>query len=231
MEMFAGIAPLVKSGQPGNGSLWNLMSLTGLTTNLVADPAELPEPLSRLKRDPELGLGIAPQSPARMAAAYAVFADGGIYHDLAMIRSVTVDGRQVWSYSPAGAAVLPAVIAGRLGSIIATKLDNLGASTPEPEPFSFSRSGVSGTQDVVGVPGTIGGDDSAWYAGYAGDIVTAVGLWDQTTTARHRVVQLSLSGLGGVAAKQTVVWPTAIWAADTHMISPSSIRLPVRAGN
>ena len=222
MEMFAGIAPLVKSRQPGNGPLWNLMGLTGLTKNLVADPAELPEPLSKLRRDPELALGIAPESPARMAAAYAIFADGGIYHDLAMIRSVTVDGRQVWSYSPAGSTVLPAVIAGRIGSMIATKLDNLGASMPEPEPV-----GISGTQGIVGVPGTIGGDDSAWYAGYAGDIVTTVGLWDQSTTARHRVVQLSLAGLGGIAAKQTVVWPTAIWAADTHMISPSSIKLPV----
>jgi len=228
MEMFAGIAPLAKvARQPGGGPLWNLMSLTGLTKNLVANPAELPEPLSKLEKDPELALGIAPESPARMAAAYAIFADGGIYHDLAMIRSVTVDGRQVWSYSPAGAAVLPAVIAERFGTIIATKLGNLGASTPEPEPFSFSGAGTSSTQDALGIPGTIGGDDSAWYAGYVGDIVTTVGLWDQTATARHRVVQLSLSGLGGVAAKQTVAWPAAIWKADTSMISPPSSKPPV----
>jgi len=218
MELFAQVAPTSRAGL-GNGSLWHLMSVTGLTRNLVADPSELPEPLSKLKTDPELGLGIAPESPARMAAAYAIFANGGTYHDLAMIRSVTVDGRRVWSYSPAGTTVLPTVVASVLSRALAMRIGSV--STGAPRHVSFSAAGISGT------PGTIGGDDSAWYAGYDGDIVTAVGLWDQTTNARHQVVQLSLAGLGGVAAKQTVAFPTAIWTTDTSMIGPAATGLPV----
>jgi hypothetical protein len=107
--------------------------------------------------------------------------------------------------------VLSRALAMRIGSV----------STGAPQHVSFSAAGISGT------PGTIGGDDSAWYAGYDGDIVTAVGLWDQTTNARHQVVQLSLAGLGGVAAKQTVGFPTAIWTTDTSMIGPAATGLPV----
>jgi membrane peptidoglycan carboxypeptidase len=171
--------------------MWSLMSQIGLTRNLIADPAELPEPLSKLKTDPDLALGIAPESPARIADAFTIFANGGVYHDLAMIRSVAVEGRTVWTYVlPVGTRVLPDAFA-----------DFLGPQSP-------------------GVPGVIGGDESVWFTGISGAIVTAVGLWDQTVNAKHQVVQLSLAGLGGVPAGSSSSWPAAISKADMGAVTP-----------
>jgi membrane peptidoglycan carboxypeptidase len=181
MGMFAKAARM-----SGSGTLWGLMDKIGLTRNLIDNPAELPEPLRKLETDPSLALGIAPESPARIAAAFAVFPNGGMYHDLAMIGSVTVEGHQIWSYNPTGVPVLHPDVSRAFGMRF------------------FSD---------FGVPGTIGGDHTAWFTGYSGGTVTAVALWDQTTNASHQVVQQSLDGLGGVPAKRTVDWPVAIWEA------------------
>lgn len=215
MGAFAEIALFTRSPQRDASPLWGLMGKIGLTRNLIADPAELPEPLRKLKKDPELALGIAPESPVRMADAYSIFTDGGVYHDLDILRSVTVSGRPVWSYSPtAGTTVLPKGLAGVLGKVVAIKLgaaDAGGAAFVSPAASPVATSGV---------PGIIGGDESAWFTGFVGPIVTAVGLWDQTVNARHVVVQRALGGLGGVAADQTDAWPAAIWDADMTAVGP-----------
>ncbi len=190
MGLFAKISAFDRAAGSG-ASLWSLMAETGLTRNLIADPAELPEPLSKLKTDPDLALGIAPESPVRIADAFTIFINGGVYRDLAMIRSVTVEGRTVWTYAPpAGTRVLPNAFVDFLGP------------------------------DSAGVPGTIGGDESVWFTGTSGAIVTAVAMWDQTVNAKHQVVQLSLAGLGGVPAGSSVNWPTAIWKADMGGVTP-----------
>jgi membrane peptidoglycan carboxypeptidase len=190
MGLFAKTA-LFDRDTSGGDPMWSLMSQTGLTRNLIADPAELPEPLSKLKTDPDLALGIAPESPVRIADAFTIFANGGVYHDLAMIRSVTVQGHRVWTYAPtAGTRVLPAAF-----------VDFLGPESP-------------------GFPGTIGGDDSVWFTGVSGAIVTSVGLWDEDVNAKHQTVQLSLAGLGGVPAASSLLWPAAIWKADMAAVTP-----------
>jgi membrane carboxypeptidase/penicillin-binding protein len=75
-----------------------------------------------------------------------------------------------------------------------------------PEPFA-------------GVPGSIGGDESAWFSGYAGDTVTSVALWDES--ARHgQLVMGSLAGLGGVPAAHTTAWPAAIWDRYMKAVTP-----------
>jgi penicillin-binding protein 1A len=188
----------VKAAPP---SLWTLLGRVGLTQNLVADPAELPEPLSKLEQDPDLALGIAPESPARMAAAFAVFGDSGTYHDLAMALSVTVNGRRVWTFRPHGTPAL-----GPLALRVLSTTDlNLGvpviASAPSQAAPRFG-----------GVPGTIGGDHSAWYTGLAGGTVTSVALWDTQPGPHGVATQHSLAGLGGVPASGTVSWPIGIWS-------------------
>jgi len=216
MQVFAQVAPFsAPSYGRAPGSLWGLMGKIGLTRNLIADPAELPEPLTKLRKDPELALGIAPESPVRMAAAYAIFADDGIYRELAMIRSVAVDGRQVWSYVPTGHQVLPSAIAGILGLKLGLAVGIAGPA----KAVAVAPGGSSGSVLSSGIIGTIGGDHSAWFTGHVGPIVTAVGLWDQRTNSRHKVVTLALAGLGGVSAAESAVWPTAIWNADMTAIS------------
>jgi hypothetical protein len=77
-----------------------------------------------------------------------------------------------------------------------------------------SLSNLSG----AGIPGTIGGDHTAWFTGFGDDTVTSVALWDQSVSG-GRVVQHSLAGLSPVPATSTVTWPTAIWKSDTSMLS------------
>jgi len=216
MQLFAQMAPFTRSDTSGPDSLWGLMARIGLTKNLIADPAELPESLRKLKKDPELAAGIAPESPVRMAAAYGLFADNGEYHDLDVIRSITVDGHQVWSYAPTGTRVLSSAVARVIGREVAFKTGAVDSGAPG----SFISSGS------LGIPSTIGGDGSAWFAGYVGTVVTVVGLWDQATNAKHQLVRLPLTGLGGVFAVRSVVWPTGIWRAYVGAISPPGSLLP-----
>ncbi len=197
----------VDSGSAGSDSaatsqLWALMGRVGLTQNLQANPGELPEPLAKLSKDPQLGLGIAPESPARMAAAYAVFADGGVYHELSMALSVTVNGRTAWTYRPQGT---PAVSADTAATVTAL----LGTSGQSSADTSVAPSLPAG--ESVGESGTIGGDASVWYSGYTTGIATTVGLWDQLVDSKGRTVVHSLDHLGGVSAAQSTVWPTNIW--------------------
>ena len=223
----------IKDARPG---LWALMSRVGLTQNLVADPAELPEPLAELERDPDLALGIAPESPARMAAAFAIFGDNGTYHDLAMARSVTVDGHRVWTFHPHGTAALSplatrlvtvkelaqgtSVMAGKAD--VTSGLDGTPAAKAVVAPDGPRFAGpVSG-----GVPGTIGGDRSAWYTGLSGGVVTSVALWDTQPGPHGAAIMSSLAGLGGVPASGTVSWPTTIWAAYVKTTQP----LPTASG-
>jgi membrane peptidoglycan carboxypeptidase len=196
MEVFAN-ATHVPQSQPVARplSLWALMGRVGLTQNLKANPAELPESLLKLRRDPQLALGIAPESPARMAAAFAVFPDNGAYHDLATVLSITVNGRSVWSYTPHATQALS----------------------------HFAAATLSSKELAGGLPGTIGGDRSAWFTGYIGDIVTSVGLWDESVNARHQVVLRSLDGLGGLPAAESVQWPLAVWVQYTKTATPGEI--------
>jgi hypothetical protein len=141
-----------------------------------------------------------------MAAAFAVFGDHGTYHDLAMALSVTVNGHRVWTFKPHGTPAL-GPLAIRMLSI---KDLNLGIPATATNPVS----------QYGGVPGTIGGDHSAWYTGLAGGTVTSVALWD-TQPGPHGVATLrSLAGLGGVPASGTVSWPIGIWAYYIKVAQP-----------
>jgi membrane peptidoglycan carboxypeptidase len=225
MAAFNLVAKFAASASAGDRSpLWALMGRVGLTRDLRSDPAELPEPLARLRRDPQLALGIAPESPARMADAFTVFPDAGIYHDLAMARSVTVNGHLVWRHVPRGTRALPRfsalaadqLLIARSGRTLLISGDNLlarpaAASSAENAAAFVSWVKLGARLAVVGEPGTIGGDGSAWFSGYDGDLATSVALWDQSPGPGGRAVRRSLRGLGGVPATRSVQWPTAIW--------------------
>jgi len=205
------------SANSGPSQLWTLMSQVGLTQNLQADPYELPEPLAALKKDPQLSLGIAPESPARMAAAYAVFPDGGVYHDLAMALSVTVNGRQVWSYHPQGSQAMSPDSAAAVTAMLSS-----GPTAVSAGALADALAGAPA--NTAGESGTIGGDASAWYSGYTTDIVTTVGLWDQSVNAKGRTTVLSLNHLGGLGATQSAAWPTRIWSDYMQSVTGGSTR-------
>ncbi|HWG14216.1 MAG TPA: transglycosylase domain-containing protein [Streptosporangiaceae bacterium] len=252
LEVFQDAARLPDlGGNAGSGSgeptsLWTMMGRVGLTQNLVADPAELPEPLTKLEHDPALALGIAPESPARMAAAFAIFGDSGIYHDLTMALSVTVNGHRVWTFTPHGTPALsplstrvlaanvlhlgvPFAVGGvpAIDGASAAKWAAMAKAGKEP---AGAGAGPDDTAaEFGGVPGTIGGDRSAWYTGLAaGSTVTSVALWDTQPGPHGTVTLRSLAGLGGVPASGTASWPTTIWSTyvKTTQTSPGAVPIP-----
>jgi len=205
------------TSQSAAESLWSLMGKTGLTQNLIADPAELPEPLSKLEQDPELSIGIAPESPARMASAFAIFADDGAYRPLAVVLSVSGNGTPIWTYTPAPTQVLTSAqgkISGqflRAEHSLATPTTTTTNVFPDPDPNA-----------AVGVPGTIGGNVTAWYSGFDANIITSVAVWDEVQSgkgAKAYVTQHSLAGLGDVSADDSAQWPANVWSTYTAAVT------------
>ena len=193
-------------------ALWTFMSEVGLTQNLIADPAELPEPLARLEQDPQLALGIAPESPARMASAFATFANGGDYRPLATVLSVKDDGSTAWTYTPSPTQIFNSLAAAQIPVLfLKHEQDSAASAAAYPNPST-----------AVGVPGTIGGDLTAWYSGYDANIVTSVAVWDDVATGRGGSAQHSLAGLGGVSADDSAQWPADVWSAYTTAVTTGS---------
>ena len=209
-----------ESGTAQAEALWSLMSKVGLTQNLIADPAELPEPLSTLKQDPQLALGIAPESPARMASALAVFADNdGAYRPLATVLSIADDGSTVWTYTPSSTQVLSTAAGLKAPAQVIRDEHSLPASTSSAASLAAAKDPDLNPNTAVGLPGTIGGDLTAWYSGYDANIVTSVGVWDETATGKGGAAQHSLAGLGGVSAANSVQWPATVWSAYTTAVT------------
>lgn len=138
MGLFDKISVFDRADGSGD-SMWSLMAETGLTRNLIADPAELPEPLPKLKTDPDLALGIAPESPVRIADAFTIFINGGVYRDLAMIRSVTVEGRTTsLRPAPGSCPMRSSTFSGRIrrGSQAPSAVTRASGSPAPPVPSS-----------------------------------------------------------------------------------------------
>lgn len=193
-------------------SLWSLMGKTGLTQNLIADPAELPEPLDKLEQDPELSIGIAPESPARMASAFSIFADNGAYQPLALLLEVTGNGSPIWTYTPAPTQVLTST-QDKISDFLRAdhSLTTTANTFPDQDPNA-----------PVGVPGTIGGDVTAWYSGYDANIITSVAVWDEVQSGKGSktyVTQHSLAGLGNVDANDSAQWPATVWSTYTAAVT------------
>ena len=194
-------------------ALWSLMGKVGLTQNLIADPAELPEPLNKLEQDPELSIGIAPESPARMASAFAIFTNGGAYRPLAMALSVTDNGSRLWTYTPTPTQVFTSAQSKANAQVIRAQQGATATAT---------TSSFLSPDAATGFTGTIGGDVTAWYSGYDANIVTSVAVWNETqsgTGTKAHVTQHSLAGLDGVPSANSAQWPTNVWSAYTTAVT------------
>jgi len=206
------VAPGVPTtSQSAAESLWSLMGKTGLTQNLIADPAELPEPLSKLEQDPELSIGIAPESPVRMASAFGIFADNGAYHPFATLLSVADNGSTVWTYTPTTTQVLAYA-----QSKISTQI------LRDRHALTASANSFLDPDAAVGIPGTIGGDVTAWYSGFNANIVTSVAVWDEVQSGKASkayITQHTLAGLGNILADDSAEWPATVWSAYTAAVT------------
>jgi membrane peptidoglycan carboxypeptidase len=167
--------------------------------------------VSTLEQDSELSIVTAPETPARMAATYSIFADGGAYHPMAEVLSVTRSGNRVWTYNPTSTQVL--------ASAEAAISDSFLRAGPS---LNTSADTAADTNAAVGVTSTIGGDVTAWYSGYDANAITSVAVWDEVqerVSSKTYVVQHSLGGLGGLSADSSVQWPTDVWSTYTTAVT------------
>jgi penicillin-binding protein 1A len=133
--------------------------LDAMAEALGISPSELPGAY------PSQVLGTADVSPLEMAAAYATFADGGVYHSPILITKVTTAKGKVLSLpvTPVSRVVLtPAEAA--METYVLQQVVLWGTGT--------SASGV-GTP-VAGKTGTTEHSSDAWFVGYTPHVTTAV---------------------------------------------------------
>ena len=145
-----------------------------------------------LPRHPSLALGAGSVSPLELAAAYAVFANGGIYREPYLIeRIVTADGKILYEQSPREES--------RVLSEESAMLMNYMLKKVVEEGTARSLSGNFGVQaELAGKTGTSQDYSDAWFVTYNPNIVAAVWVGGSYPSIRFR------SGAYGSSSKQAL---------------------------
>jgi penicillin-binding protein 1A len=144
---------------------------------------------------PSQVLGSADVSPLEMAAGYATFADGGVYHQPSMITKVTrADGRSMsWPSPPKPRRVLDpnqaAIESYVLQQVVARGTGTAAGNVGSP---------------VAGKTGTTENASDAWFIGYTPNLTTS--LWMGYTDSSR-----SMDGFRGLANVAGGTIPAELW--------------------
>ncbi|MCU1595294.1 MAG: glycosyl transferase, family 51 [Frankiales bacterium] len=171
-----------------------------------------PEPLPRT--NPSFVLGTPQVSPLAMAAAYAGFAQHGLYCPPKPITSITDGrGRAVTLKQDGCSQALEPEVADTVTSILRGVVDGPGSA----------RTGASASigRPVAGKTGTTNSSTAAWFIGYAPQLSTAVWVGKSTPTPMRRVT------INGQYYKQVFggTIPAAIWRS---LMAAALAGLPVQ---
>lgn len=143
---------------------------------------------SPLKPHPSIALGAGEVTPLELAAAYAVFANGGFAVAPYGVSEVRQDGDVVFRRTGAtGRRVIDAQAAAQMTDMLQAVID---WGTGKSAKFGVPAAGKSGTSQ---------GFRDAWFVGYAGNIVTAVWVGNDNNSPMDRVTGSTI--------------PAAIWRA------------------
>lgn len=146
--------------------------VTPLATYAMAKAAGLPDTTQDFDRVPSVGLGFLSTSPARMAAVYAAFADGGVQHDAVTVASVRdAAGHIVWTADTAGKrAMSPSTAAAVTGTLKLAATQGTGKGNQTLAHYAAAHPGVAGKTSTADM-------GAAWFTGYDGDLVTSVAVF------------------------------------------------------
>ncbi|MFD0382350.1 transglycosylase domain-containing protein [Streptomyces stramineus] len=147
---------------------------------------------------PAFSLGTATPSAIRMAGAYATFAARGLHSEPYSVDKLSRNGDAVPVEKPKAERALPQSVATAVG-------DALRDAVAKGSATAARAAGA----DAAGKPGTAQDNKSSWFAGYRGNLSTAVSL----SRIEPKTQELQpLDGIGG-AAKSTLgsPYPTDIW--------------------
>jgi membrane peptidoglycan carboxypeptidase len=148
-------------------------------------------------------LGAASPHVIDVAEAYATFAAQGVHADPYTVRSVTLaDGESAYKAKPKTKRVFSEDSMADLTYALQQVVDSgTGA-------YAGSRI----DRPLAGKTGTAQDNKAAWFAGYAPQLATAVGLY-RNGEKDGQTVPLSLNGLGGKASVTGGSFPVQIWTA------------------
>ena len=148
-------------------------------------------------------LGAASPRVIDVAQAYATFAAQGMRADPYTVRMVSSAHGTLYKAKPKLTRVFSKdSMADLTYALQAVIKDGTGA---------YAGSHID--RPLAGKTGTAQNNNSAWFAGYAPQLATAVGLYRNGTNAQGQTVQLSLNGLGGNRAVTGATFPLKIWTA------------------
>ncbi len=164
-------------------------NLDSMAEALGINPAELPGAY------PSQVLGTADVSPLEMAAAYATFADGGVYHAPLLITKVTT----------ANGTPLPLPVAPQAKTV-------LTPAQAAEETYVLQQVVLGGTGEsagdvgspVAGKTGTTEHSSDAWFIGYTPNLTTAV--WMGYATSSQPMVNFR-----GLTSVQGGTIPAELW--------------------
>ncbi|MBX5436121.1 MAG: PBP1A family penicillin-binding protein [Alicyclobacillaceae bacterium] len=140
-----------------------------VTANLEIGPQRVVDTARRmgitaaLQPYPSLALGVFPVSPLELAAAYAVFANGGFQVQPYAVEEVRAGDRQVYQTQPRLQRVLSPQIAFQVTDLLTSVLQPHGTGYPARAYLHAPAAAKTGTTDTDG-----------WIVGYTPGIVCAV---------------------------------------------------------
>ncbi|WP_344605715.1 transglycosylase domain-containing protein [Streptomyces glaucus] len=160
-----------------------------------------------LKAVPAQTLGTMGASPLEMAGVYATLDNHGRKVTPTIIASAEQRSRTVTMPDPIGEQVISREAADTVTSVLTGVVDDGTARASVRD--NPRRNG----QQVAGKTGTSDNNKSAWFVGYTPDLVTAVGLFGESTKPPHP--QVELYGAGGFERVNGGGFPAQIWAEYT----------------
>lgn len=148
-------------------------------------------------RVPAFSLGNSTPSPIRVASAYGTFADGGVHIEPFSVDRINRHGAVVFRQAAEGTRVLAERTAATVTEGLRDSVDHgAGHAAAAAGPGAAGKPGVAEDE-------WIGGPVASWFAGYRGEVSTAVAFF-RVDPKKQELVELKGPGV-------SLISPTRVW--------------------
>ncbi|WP_319660296.1 transglycosylase domain-containing protein [Streptomyces sp. MI02-7b] len=148
-------------------------------------------------RVPAFSLGNSTPSPIRLASAYGTFADRGVHVEPFSVDRIDRHGATVFHQEVKGTRVMAAATAATVTEGLRDSVEHgAGHAAAAAGPGAAGKPGVA-EDEVIGAP------VASWFAGYRGEVSTAVAFF-RVDPKKQELVALKGPGVSGIS-------PTRVW--------------------
>ena len=206
---FTGLHPaswgLLKSRNTMSIRIGNRAGLQNVVSSALM--AGFPRPLQ--SPGPTIYLGTWEASPVEVAAAYTIFANGGVRPTPYIIESITdTEGRVIWQHTPSSRRVFSQRTAVATSGIL-QQITKPGGTAGSVQKLGFKA-------PCGGKTGTTNGYKNAWFCGFTSDLTAAV--W----VGFDRPVKIADKAYGGTLAMP--LWVSVMQCAEKRGYPMGEIR-------